>query len=152
MSSRQTTEEIRSAAALDVIGYVLAVSYPLLAFSAAGRSVYQLFFKAGIAFETGPLLSAFAGLCYLLAAFGFAFRRPWTWILSLTVLVIESFGTVLVGTLSIVAPDLVGRSVWRLYGVDFAFFPLVQPFLGIVWLLWPHTRSLFGVPPARPGL
>ena len=151
MSIRQTTGEPASSAVLEAIGYILAVSYPLLAFSAAGRSVYQLFFKAGISLETGPLLSAFAGLCYLLAAFGFAYRRPWTWVLSLTVLAVESFGTILVGTMSVIAPDLVGRSVWRLYGVDFAFFPLVQPFLGIVWLLWPRTRSLFRLPPAGSG-
>jgi len=131
---------------LAAIGYILAVSYPLLAFSAAGRSLYQLFFKTGVSFEVGPLLSAFAGLCYLLAALGFAYRRPWTWSLSLTVLAIESLGTLLVGTLSLTAPDLVGRSVWRLYGVDFAFFPLIQPVLGMVWLLWPRTRSLFGLP------
>ncbi len=151
MSIRQTTGDPTSATVLAAIGYILAVSYPLLAVSAAGRSVYQLFFKAGISLETGPLLSAFAGLCYLLAAFGFAYRRPWTWVLSLTVLAVESLGTMLVGTMSMTNPDVVGRSVWRLYGVDFAFFPLVQPFLGIVWLLWPHTRSLFGLPPAGSG-
>lgn len=95
--------------------------------------------------EVGALLSSFAGLCYLLAAFGFSHRRPWTWWMSLLVLGIESVATVLVGTLSVTHPELVGRSVWRLYGVDFAFFPLVQPFLGILWLLWPRTRLLFGM-------
>ncbi len=145
-ATRQMELNAHSSVVLEAIGYILAISYPLLAFSAAGRSVYQLFFKMGVALEAGSLLSAFAGLCYLLAAFGLVFRRPWTWFLSLTVLAVESLGTVLVGTLSITAPDLVGRSVWRLYGVDFAFFPLVQPFLGIAWLLWPRTRFLFGLP------
>lgn len=125
------------------IGYVLAISYPLLAFSAAGRAVYQIFFKDGFAPETGPLISAFASLCYLVASLGFAYRRRWTWTLSLAVLLVESAGTLIVGTLSLVAPDTVGRSVWRAFGIDFAFFPLFQPLLGIVWLMWPATRLLF---------
>lgn len=127
------------------LGYVLAVSYPLLAFSAAGRAVYQIFFKSGLSLATGPLTSAFAALCYLLAALGFAYHRAWTWWLSLTVLLLESTGTLVVGALSVAAPDVIGSSVWRWFGIDFAFFPLVQPLLGLAWLTWPKTRRKFGV-------
>lgn len=134
----------RSASILSAIGYVLGVSYPLLAFSAAGRSLYQLFLKADLTTEIGPLTSLFATCCYLTATIGFAYRRPWTWWLSLAVLAIESCGTLITGVLSITDPDLIGSSVWRLFGIDFAFFPLVQPIAGIVWLAWPPTRKLFG--------
>ena len=134
----------RSTAILSAIGYVLGISYPLLAFSAAGRSVYQLFFKVDLTTEIGPLTSLFAALCYLAATIGFTYRRPWTWWLSLAVLAIESCGTLITGVLSIVDPGLIGSSVWRLFGIDFAFLPLVQPIAGIAWLAWPPTRRLFG--------
>lgn len=134
----------RSTPILSAIGYVLGISYPLLAFSATGRSVYQLFFKVGPTTGIGPLTSLFAALCYLAATIGFTYRRPWTWWLSLAVLAIESCGTLITGVLSIVEPDLIGSSVWRLFGIDFAFFPLVQPIAGIAWLAWPPTRRLFG--------
>ncbi len=132
---------------VNVVGYILAISYPLLAFSAAGRSVYQLFFKPDQGFALGPWTSAVAALCYLVAAFGLSFRRRWTWFLSLSVLVLETLGTLVIGTLSLLEPLLVGSSVWRAFGLDFALFPLLQPFLGIVWLLSPTTRSLYKLGP-----
>ena len=138
----------RSTPILSAIGYVLGISYPLLAFSAAGRAVYQLFFKVDPTTGIGPLTSLFAALCYLAATIGFTYRRPWTWWLSLAVLAVESCGTLITGVLSIVTPDLIGSSVWRLFGIDFAFFPLVQPIAGIAWLAWPPTRRLFGFSPS----
>ncbi len=51
--------------------------------------------------------------------------------------------TLLVGTLSLLEPEFVGRTVWRLYGIDYGFFPLVQPILGLIWLLWPGTRKAY---------
>lgn len=129
---------------LNALGYILAISYPLLAFSAAGRSVYQLFFKDAPVLAIGPWTSAFAAMCYLFAAFGLGFRRRWTWFLSLAVLALETLGTLVVGTLSLLDPQLVGSSVWRAFGLDFALFPLIQPFLGILWLMWPTTCTLYG--------
>ena len=137
----------RPAPALSAIGYLLGISYPLLAFSATGRSVYQLFFKPELATTVGPLTSLLAAFCYLAATIGFAYRRPWTWWLSLCVLGVESFGTLVTGILSVLQPDLIGSSVWRLFGIDFAFLPLVQPIAGIVWLAWTPTRKLFGIGP-----
>ena len=136
---------LRPAPVLSAIGYLLGISYPLLAFSATGRSVYQLFFKADPTTAVGPLTSLFAAICYLTATIGFAYRRPWTWWLSLCVLGIESIGTLATGVLSVLQPDLIGSSVWRLFGIDFAFLPLVQPIAGILWLAWTPTRRLFGL-------
>ncbi|AEB12217.1 hypothetical protein [Marinithermus hydrothermalis] len=124
-------------------GQVLAVSYPLLAFSTGGRAVYQLFFKPNVTYYLPPLLSLVAALCYLLATIGFVVRRRWAWRLSVGVLAFETIMTLLVGTLSLLEPEFVGRTVWRLYGIDYGFFPLVQPILGLIWLLWPGTRKAY---------
>ena len=140
-------ESSRPTPVLSAIGYLLGISYPLLAFSATGRSVYQLFFKTDLTTAVGPLTSLFAAICYLAATLGFTYRRPWTWWLSLCVLGIESIGTLVTGVLSVLQPDLIGSSVWRLFGIDFAFLPLVQPIAGIVWLAWTPTRRLFGIGP-----
>lgn len=127
------------------IGFVLAISYPVLAFSTGWRAVIQLFWRDDIAVKTGPTLSAIAALCYLLAAIGFAYRRRWAWYLSVTMLAFETLMVLLVGTLSLVDPELVGRTVWRHYGADYGYFPLVQPLLGLIWLFWPETLRAYGL-------
>jgi hypothetical protein len=136
------------------IGYILAVTYPLLALSTGVRAIYQLFLKAGVENYLPVYLSALAALLYLLATIGFAYRRRWTWWLSVISLGIESCLTLLVGVWSFVDPDLIGRTVWRHFGEDYGFFPLFQPLLGLVWLLWPLTMAAYGVrsqpqPPAQ---
>lgn len=132
-----------------VAGYVLAVSYPVLALSTGVRGAYQLFFKpGGGGTETlGPALSALAALFYLAASVGFAYRRRWTWYFSVWALGLESLMTLVVGTLSFVIPEVIGRTVWGRFGADYGFFPLFQPLLGLVWLLWPVTVARYGVDP-----
>ena len=127
------------------IGYILAVSYPLLALSTGVRAIYQLFLKTGVENYLPVYLSALAALLYLLATIGFAYRRRWTWWLSVISLGIESCLTLLVGVWSFIDPDLIGRTVWRHFGEDYGFFPLFQPLLGLVWLLWPLTMVAYGV-------
>lgn len=143
-----TTSSSRAAEALSLIGYVLGVSYPVLALSTGARAVYQLFFKDGIALELPPLLSAAAALCYLTAAYGFFTRRRWAWRLSLGSLTLETALTCVVGALSLVIPDVIGRTVWRHFGADYGFVPLVQPLLGLAWLAWPETLKAYGLLPA----
>lgn len=131
------------AAFMSVTGYILAVSYPVLALSTGVRALYQLFFKGEVDYLLPPVLSLVAALLYLVAAIGFAWRRRWTWWLSLIALSLEALMTLLIGTLSFTQPDLIGHTVWRHYGADYGYFPLVQPFIGLLWLLWPATRTLF---------
>ena len=64
---------------VSTIGYILAVSYPVLAISTGTRAVYQLFFKEGVDYYWPSILSGIAALCYLTAAVGFAYRRRWSW-------------------------------------------------------------------------
>lgn len=125
------------------IGQILAVSYPVLALSAGARSVYQLFFKPGVSDYFPSTLSAIAAFFYLLAVVAFVIRKPWAWWVSVVVLVFETAGVLLVGTLSLVVPNIIGRTVWHDFGIDYGFLPLIQPILGLVWLFWPDNRRVF---------
>ncbi len=137
------------------VGVILAVSYPVLAISTCFRAVYQIFENDP---TNTPLLTLIAAGCYILATIGFA-RQPradveppkreprtffgrWyrdltpqtAWRISVYVLVFETILTIVVGTLSYVRPDLLGRNVWSYFGRDYGYFPLIQPLLGIAWL------------------
>ena len=133
------------ASVVSPIGYVLAVSYPLLALSTGVRALYQLFFKADVDNYLAVYLSALAAVLYLLATVGFAYRRRWTWWLSVISLGVETLLTLVVGVWSFVDTDLIGRTVWRHFGEDYGYFPLFQPLLGLIWLLWPLTMAAYGV-------
>jgi len=132
-------------ALMSAAGYVLAISYPVLALSTGVRALYQLFFKEGVTNYVAPALSLVAAIVYLLAAIGFAYRRTWTWWLSLFALSFETFFVLLIGTLSYTHPDLIGHTAWSHFGQDYGWFPLIQPVLGLAWLLWPATMRLYGV-------
>ncbi len=129
---------------ISTLGYVLAVSYPVLALSTGTRALYQLFFKEGVTYRLPAQLSLVAATLYLIATIGFAYRRRWTWWLSLIALGTELALTIIVGTWSLLDPVFIGSTVWRNFGQDYGFFPLVQPILGLVWLLWPATRAIYG--------
>lgn len=126
-------------------GYILAVSYPVLALSTGTRALYQLFVRSDITNYLPVYLSATAAICYLTATIGFAYRRRWTWWLSLLVLAFETMMTLLIGVWSFVDPQLIGSTVWRHFGEDYGYFPLFQPLLGVAWLLWPQTMRLYGL-------
>lgn len=126
-------------------GYILAVSYPVLALSTGARALYQLAFRDDITNYVPVLMSGIAALCYLIAAIGFAVRRPAWWWVSVITLTFEMVMVVTVGTMSVLNPDAVGRTVWRHYGEDYGYFPLIQPFVGLAWLLWPVTRRAYDI-------
>ncbi len=138
-------------ALMSVAGYILAVSYPVLALSTGARAVYQLFFKEGVTELGPPLLSLVAALCYLVASIGFAYRRRWTWWLSIVALGFETLMTLVIGTWSFINPELIGSTVWRHYGADYGYFPLIQPIIGLLWLLWPATRRMYGITQGAPA-
>ena len=130
---------------VSAFGYILAVSYPVLALSTGTRALYQLFFKEGVTDPLPAIMSGVAALCYLIAAFGFAYRRRWTWWLSVLVLGFETSMTLIVGVWSYVEPELFGRTVWRHFGADYGYFPFFQPLIGLVWLFWPTTLIGYGL-------
>jgi len=130
---------------ISTIGYILAFSYPLLALSTGVRAIYRIFFRDDVLNYWSPVMSAIAATCYLLATIGFAYRRRWSWWLSIVTLGIETIFTLAIGAWSYVDPQLIGRTVWRHFGEDYAYFPLFQPILGLVWLLWPATLIAYGI-------
>lgn len=134
---------------LSTIGYVIGISYPVLALSTGVRALYQLFFKSGVSDYLPPTLTAIAATCYLIATVGFLYRRRWTWYVSIVSLAFETFMVLTIGTLSIAYPGLIGRTVWHHFGMDYGFFPLFQPILGLVWLIWPETLSRYGIQSRR---
>lgn len=130
------------------VGRVLVAVYAVLAIAATGRSVFQIidrFSEAPVAF----VLSAVAGVIYIVAtiALGARLRR-----LALVTISIELVGVLVVGTLSLLAPGLLGldsldpfgreSTVWSAYGAGYLLVPLALPVLGLLYL----RRSR----PARP--
>lgn len=126
-------------------GVILAVSYPVLALSTGVRAIYQIFFKEDVVYLLPSYLSLVAAISYLVATIGFIIRRRWAWYLSVGALGFETLMTLLIGTLSFIIPDTIGRTVWRHFGADYGFFPLIQPLLGLAWLLHPETRRAYGI-------
>lgn len=124
-------------------GFVLGISYPVLAVSTFFRAAYQLFLKEGVANYIGPSLTAVACASYILATFGFFIHKRRAWWLSVSVLGFETFMTLVVGVLSILYPEMIGSTVWRYFGIDYGFFPFFQPLLGLAWLLHPTTRAAY---------
>lgn len=122
------------------VGRLLVAVYAILAIAALGRSAFQIidrFEEAPIAFS----LSAVAAVVYVLATLSLALgwdRLAWVTI------TFELAGVLVVGTLSIVAPGVLGlddanplgreATVWSAYGAGYLFVPLILPVLGIVWL------------------
>ena len=123
----------------------MAVSYPVLALSTGARALYQLFIRTDITYYLPVIMSGVAALCYLSATVGFAYRRRWTWWLSVLVLGFETTMTLVVGVWSFVDPPFIGHTVWRHFGEDYGYFPLFQPLFGLLWLLWPQTVRAYGL-------
>lgn len=126
-----------------VVGAIIGISYPVLAISTGARALYQLFLKDGVSNYVGPTLTAVAALLYLIATIGFARRSRAAWRVSVAALTLELCLALIVGALSFLIPDVIGGTVWRRFGIDYAFFPLIQPLLGLGWLLHPHTRRVY---------
>lgn len=126
-------------------GVILAVSYPVLALSAGVRSLYQLFFKEDVVSYLPAILSGVAAIAFLLASIGFIVRKQWAWKLSVTMLAFELAMVLTVGTLSLIIPDVIGRTVWGRFGADYGYFPLIQPLLGLAWLFNRETRSVYAI-------
>ena len=142
--SGQAEKMTNSPQLVTVFGYILTVSYPLLALSTGVRALFQLLLKEGVVNYLAPTLSLVAALCYLTATVGFAHRVRWAWRQSVAVLVFETALTLVVGSLSLILPEFIGRTVWRHFGADYGYFPLVQPVIGLAWLFWPSIKQQYG--------
>lgn len=113
------------------IGRVLIAVYGILALAATGRSVVQILSK----YDEAPLaytLSALSALVYIVATVALIRRaNRLAWI----AISFELVGVLVIGTLSLVLPELFPHdTVWSRFGMGYLFIPLALPMLGIWWL------------------
>lgn len=112
---------------------LLAV-YGLLALAAVGRSSYELVAK----FDEAPLaysLSTLAAIVYIVAVWAIARADALALRVARVACSFELAGVLIVGTLTLVDPDLFpDATVWSKYGIGYWFLPLVMPILALWWI------------------
>ena len=115
-------------------GRLLVAVYGLFALSASARAGVQIATKFSHA-PVAYLLSAFAGLVYILATVTLTAGSPTARRIAVVSCSVELAGVLVVGTWSLVDratfPD---ATVWSGYGSGYGFVPLVLPVFGLLWL------------------
>ena len=115
-------------------GRLLVAVYALFALSASARAGVQIATKFSHA-PVAYLLSAFAGLVYILATVTLTAGSPTARRIAVVSCSVELAGVLAVGTWSLVDratfPD---ATVWSGYGSGYGFVPLVLPVFGLLWL------------------
>jgi hypothetical protein len=115
-------------------GRILVTVYAVFAVSATSRSVVQLLTKYHEA-PVAYVLSGVAGAVYIVATYGLASRRSWSWRLALAAVCIELTGVLVIGTSSVLDDSLFpDATVWSRYGSGYGYVPLVLPLFGLWWL------------------
>ncbi len=116
------------------LGRIIIAVYGVLALSATVRAVFQImsdFSAAPLAY----LLSALAGLVYIVATLALASKKPGSWKLSWYAVWFELIGVLVVGALSYLLPALFAHpAVWSHFGSGYGYVPLVLPVIGLWWL------------------
>ena len=125
-------------------GRLLVAIYALFALSASARAGVQIATKFGHA-PVAYLLSAFAGMVYILATVTLAAGSPAARRIAVLSCSVELAGVLAVGTWSLADPaTFPDATVWSTYGSGYGFVPLVLPVFGLLWLRrWtrrPRTR------------
>ena len=119
-------------------GRLLITVYGIFALSATARAGVQIATR----FSEAPLpylLSALAGVVYILATIGLARSGPGARRLAWGAVGFELAGVLIVGALSVFdAGDFPDDTVWSAFGRGYGFIPLVLPLVGL-WWLW-RTR------------
>jgi hypothetical protein len=120
---------------------VLIAVYAIFALSATARASVQLatrFHEAPLAY----LLSACAGVVYILATVGLARTGPGARRLAWSAVSVELTGVLVVGTLSLLdRADFPRATVWSDYGSGYGWVPLVLPVIGMLWLYHTGRKS-----------
>ena len=136
-------------------GRLLVAVYALFALSASARALVQIATK----FSDAPvayLLSAFAGLVYILATVTLAVGSQRARRIAVVSISIELAGVLAVGTWSLADPGrFPDATVWSGYGSGYGYVPLVLPVFGLLWLRhWSkrsRTRGTGAVPAESAG-
>jgi amino acid transporter len=115
-------------------GRLLIAVYAVFALAATARSAVQL----GTHFSQAPLaylLSGFAAVVYIVATVCLARGNRTSRRIATVSILVELVGVLVVGTLSLVAPDLFpDATVWSDFGQGYGYVPAVLPLLGLWWL------------------
>jgi hypothetical protein len=121
-------------------GRLLVAIYGLFALSASARAGVQIATKFSHA-PVAYLLSAFAGLVYILATVTLANGSPAARRIAVLSCSVELVGVLAVGTWSLADratfPD---ATVWSGYGSGYGYVPLVLPVFGLLWLRYWNGR------------
>jgi hypothetical protein len=119
---------------------VLIAVYAIFALSATARAAVQIaakFSEAPVAY----LLSALAGVVYILATIGLAGHGPGARRLAWAAVGFELVGVLTVGTITVLdTGDFPDDTVWSFYGRGYGFIPLVLPIIGLWWLRRTRAR------------
>lgn len=125
------------------LGRVLVAVYAILAIAATGRSVTQIATRFGEA-PVAYALSGLAAVVYIVATVALIGRGAIWARVAWAAIGFELVGVLVIGTLSLVAPAVLGiddlnpfgrqATVWSLYGAGYLLVPLVLPVLGLLWL------------------
>ena len=128
-------------------GRLLVAVYALFALSASARAAVQIatkFHHAPVAY----LLSAFAGVVYIIATVTLAVGSPVARRIAVLSCSVELAGVLGVGTWSIADPACFpDATVWSGYGSGYGFVPLVLPVFGLLWLRHWARRAKTGERP-----
>ena len=122
---------------------ILVALYAILTLAALGRSSYQII-RSWPDVPLAYWLSALAAVVYLIASIALftegRIGRRVAW-LSIS---FELLGVLVVGTISVLAPELLGQdhtqltgegaTVWTGFGLGYVLIPLILPILGLIWL------------------
>jgi hypothetical protein len=115
-------------------GRLLIAVYALFALAASARAGVQIATK----FSNAPVayvLSAFAGVVYILATVCLAVGSPTARRIAIVSCSIEFVGVLAIGTWSLADPaSFPDATVWSGYGSGYGFVPLVLPLFGLLWL------------------
>ncbi len=131
-------------------GRLLVAVYALFALAASARAGVQIATK----FSNAPvayLLSAFAGVVYILATVTLAVGSPAARRIAVFSCSVELAGVLAVGTWSLADPArFPDATVWSGYGSGYGFVPLVLPVFGLLWLRRWSKRAAAGRTPKQP--
>jgi hypothetical protein len=120
-------------------GRVLLAVYAIFAIAASSRALVQLFSR----YSEAPLaysLSAFAAVVYVVITVALIKGTPAALRIATIGILIELVGVLVVGTLSLVDSAAFPKAtVWSVFGMGYAFVPLVLPVLGL-WFLRRNAK------------
>nr|CTQ90030.1 putative integral membrane protein [Kibdelosporangium sp. MJ126-NF4] len=115
-------------------GRLLIAVYGIFVIAATARSAVQIashFGKAPLAY----LLSALAAVIYIVALVCLVKGSRAARRIAMISCAVELVGVVVVGTVSLFAPQLFpDATVWSFYGRGYGFVPVVLPILGLWWI------------------